>query len=262
MSNPTLIRPDTVEEALACLRDLPGTRLVAGGQWLVPALRRGETEATVLVSVDHLDSLKEIWRDGDTLVIGAGATHADIAGSALVWETFPALAALAGAIGDRQVRHRGTVGGALGSHDPLADYWGALLALDAAIETSGRTVSADGVWSPGAGKFPGAGEMILRVSVPIPKRAAYEKMPHPASGQALVGVFAAGTGETLRVACVGATRVPVRVRAAETAAGIGAGAIESGLSGLPLVSDVHASAAYRAALFDVLLRRAVARLSG
>lgn len=266
MTGLEFIRPQTVDEALACLRDLPGARLVAGGQWLVPALRRSEAKATFLVGLDHLDSLKAISREGDMLVIGAGATHADIAGSALVREAIPALAALAGAIGDRQVRHRGTIGGAIGSHDPLADYWGALLALDAAIETSGRTVSADGVWSPGAEGFPVPGEMILRVRLPIPKRAAYEKAAHPASGQALVSVFVAEMEKGWQSAAVGVNDRPVRIPLVEVSgAPAFAGEADTGggaTTASGRVLGVHASAAYRAALFDVLLRRAVARLSG
>ena len=195
--------------------------------------------------------------------IGAMTRHVDVAGSPVVQAAIPALAALAGGIGDPHVRNRGTIGGSLANNDPAADYPAAALALGATIVTNKRRIAADDYFT---GLFETAlepGELITQVSFPIPQKAAYVKFPNPASRYALVGVFVAKTAGGVRVAVTGAGENGVfRVKAFEDGA-------EREFLGLRarrrfafppagLNSDIHADADYRAHLIGVMARRAVA----
>src|ERR1700733_4655595 len=126
--------------------------------------------------------------------------HGEVATSAAVGEAIPALAALAGMIGDPAVRSRGTIGGSLAHNDPAAGYPAAALALGATIITNKRKIAADEFFT---GLFDTAleeGEIVTKVSFPIPGKAAYQKFRNPASRYALVGVFVAKKGSTVRVA--------------------------------------------------------------
>ena len=174
----------------------------------------------------------------------------------------PALAALAGGIGDPQVRARGTIGGSLANNDPAADYPGAALALGATIVTNKRRIAAADYFT---GLFETAlepGELITQVSFPIPQKAAYAKFRNPASRYALVGVFVAKTAGGARVAVTGSGENGVfRVPAFEAALDKNFSA--AALDGLTvpaqgLNSDIHADADYRAHLIGVMAKRAVA----
>jgi carbon-monoxide dehydrogenase medium subunit len=185
-----------------------------------------------------------------------------VANSPLVQQTIPALAALAGRIGDPAVRHRGTIGGSVANNDPNADYPAGCLGLGATIVTNKRRIKADDFFK---GLFETAlesDEIITKVMFPTPKKAAYVKFPNPASRYALVGVFVSKRGADIRVAVTGAGANGVfRVAAFEEALKkrFGAKSLE-GLS-VPadgMGSDIHGSAEYRAHLVGVLARRAVA----
>src|SRR5262249_3265717 len=176
--------------------------------------------------------------------------------------TFPALAALAGKIGDPAVRHRGTIGGSIANNDPNADYPAAALGLGATIITNKRRIGADEFFK---GLFETAlepDEIITKVQFPKVNKAAYVKFPNPASRYALVGVFVSKRGSEIRVAVTGAGGSGVfRVSAFEQALKnrFGVKSLE-GLS-VPadgMASDIHGSAEYRAHLIGVLARRAVA----
>src|SRR5262249_1014187 len=141
---------------------------------------------------------------GRSLVIGATARHADVASSAIVGEAIPALADLAGQIGDPAVRHKGTIGGSLANNDPTPDYPAAGLALAAPILTHKRRFKAEECFQ---GLFSTAlegDEIITKVMFPLPKKAAYVKFRNQASRYALVGVFVARRPSDVRVAVTGA----------------------------------------------------------
>jgi carbon-monoxide dehydrogenase medium subunit len=185
-----------------------------------------------------------------------------VATSPLVQQSIPALAGLAGRIGDPAVRHRGTIGGSVANNDPNADYPAGCLGLGATIVTNKRRIKADDFFK---GLFETAlesDEIITKVMFPIPKKAAYIKFPNPASRYALVGVFVSKRGSEVRVAVTGAGANGVfRVASFEEALKkrFGAKSLE-GLS-IPaegMGSDIHGSAEYRAHLVGVLARRAVA----
>jgi aerobic carbon-monoxide dehydrogenase medium subunit len=196
------------------------------------------------------------------LTIGAMTTHAAVAGSAEVRRAFPALASLAGQIGDNQVRNRGTIGGSLANNDPTACYPSAALATGATIKTNKREIVADDFFQ---GMFTTAlepGELILSVSFPIPEKAAYNKFRNPASRYAMVGVFVARTKGGARVAVTGAGQDGVfRHKAFEAA--LDKTWSPASLEGIVTPSeglngDIHASPEYRAHLVGVVARRAVA----
>lgn len=256
-------RPSALADAVK-IGAQPGadTRILAGGQSLLPAMKLRLSQPTDVIDLGGLGDLNGIRLEGDTLKIGAMTTHAAVGASADVQRVFPALAELAGNIGDRQVRNRGTIGGSLANDDPAACYPAAVLGSGATVHTDRRSIPADDFF---LGLFETAlepGEIITSVAFPIQQRAAYVRLRQKASHFALVAVFV-GTGPdgAARVAVTGAGQSGVfRVHAFEQA--LAARFEPSALDGLAvdpdgLMSDIHASADYRAHLIGVLAKRAV-----
>jgi aerobic carbon-monoxide dehydrogenase medium subunit len=254
------IRPDSVAAAVAARRKADDAKYLGGGQSLIPVMKLGLAEPTDLVSVANLKELKGIRVDGKDLVIGGAATHAEVSESAEVRKALPAIADLAGHIGDAQVRNRGTLGGSLAHDDPSADYPAAVLALGATIQTDRRAIPADQFFK---GMFETAlqpDELIVSVRFPVPEKAAYAKFPHPASRFALVGVFVAKGPAGTRAAVTGAGGGVFRSKEVEAA--LGKRFAPDALDGVQvpsagLTGDPFGSAEYRAHLVGVLARRAV-----
>jgi len=249
---------------LAAVRDIlradEEAKLLGGGQSLLPMMKLDLAFPSQLVSLSGIAELQGIRREGASLMIGASSTHAEVAAAAEVQRAIPALAALAGNIGDPQVRNRGTLGGSVAHADPAADYPAALVALGASVQTDRASHPADGFFQ---GLFECAlapDEIVTGVAFPIPERAAYAKFPHPASRFALVGVFVSKTGANVRVSVTGAAASVFRAPALEQALSQNFSA--SALDALQhdtanLRDDADASAEYRAHLITVLAKRAV-----
>lgn len=260
----TYHRAASIDDARARLAADADARLLAGGMTLLPTLKHRLASPSALIDISRLASLRAIARDGELLTIGAAVTHRGVADDDTVRATIPALADLASRIGDPQVRARGTLGGSLANNDPAADYPAAVLGLGARVRTDRRVIEADGFFT---GMFATAlqpDEIVTAVEFPVPRRAAYAKCPHPASGYAMTGVFVAVAADGgVRVAVTGAAAGVFRWREAEVAL---ASSTEPGvLAGLPLDEsamneDLHASAAYRANLVRVMTVRAVAAI--
>jgi carbon-monoxide dehydrogenase medium subunit len=252
-------RPQSVADAVTLLQGRDASKLLAGGQSLLPVLKLDLAQPSDLVSLTAIHALREI-RDGDPLVIGALATHDEVAHSPVVRRTIPGLAGLAGGIGDVQVRNRGTIGGSVAHADPSADYPAAVLALGATIETDRRQIAGDDFFTGFFSTALAPDEIITAVHFPVPERSAYAKFGSPASKYALVGVMVAKTTGGVRVAVTGAAGQAFRVPGLEAAlaADFSPGAITPG-SVVPddLRSDLEASAEYRAHLITVMARRAV-----
>jgi carbon-monoxide dehydrogenase medium subunit len=251
-------RPSSVDAAASLVKG--EAKLLAGGQSLVQAMKLRLASPSDIVDLGSIRDLAGIKSDGKTVTIGAMTRHAAVAGSADVQKAIPALAALAGTIGDRQVREMGTLGGSLANSDPAADYPAAVLGLGATIITNKGRHEADkffkGLYETALGK----GEIITGVSFPVPKRAAYMKFKNQASRFAIVGVFVADFGGAVRVAVTGAGPCVFRQVDMEKAlAGkfdpASVAGVKQKASGLN--SDLHASAEYRAHLVTVMARRAV-----
>jgi carbon-monoxide dehydrogenase medium subunit len=262
MYNFTYHRASGLRQAQNLLGKLEDPKLLAGGMTLLPTMKMRLASPANLIDLDRVEGLDGIEVKGRSLVIGALARHADVASSATVGEAIPALAELAGLIGDPAVRHRGTLGGSVANNDPNADYPAACLALAATIVTTKRKIPADEFFK---GLFETAlepDEIVTKVSFPIAKKAAYQKFRNPASRYALVGVFVAKRPSEIRVAVTGAGGSGVfRVTAFEEA--LKKRFSPKVLEGLlvpadGMSSDIHGSAEYRAHLIGVLARRAVA----
>jgi carbon-monoxide dehydrogenase medium subunit len=262
MYNFTYHRASGLRQAQNLLGKLEDPKLLAGGMTLLPTMKMRLASPANLIDLDRVEGLSGIEVKGRSLVIGALARHAEVASSAAVGEAIPALAELAGLIGDPAVRHRGTLGGSVANNDPNADYPAACLALAATIVTTKRKIPADEFFK---GLFETAlepDEIVTKVSFPIPKKAAYQKFRNPASRYALVGVFVAKRPSEIRVAVTGAGGSGVfRVTAFEEA--LKKRFSPKVLEGLTvpadgMSSDIHGSAEYRAHLIGVLARRAVA----
>ncbi len=252
-------RAKSVADAAAALAK-SGGKALAGGQSLVGAMKLRLANPGTVVDLGGIAELKGIKRDGDAIVIGAMTTHAEVAASAVVKQAIPALAAMAEGIGDRQVRNRGTLGGALANNDPAADYPAAVLGLGATVHTDKRKIAADDFFKGMYETALAADELITAVSFPIPKKAAYMKFPQPASRFALVGVLVAQTANGVRVAVTGAASHVHRATAIETALAKSFTADAAKAVKIPadhLNSDLHGSAEYRAHLVAVMAARAV-----
>jgi carbon-monoxide dehydrogenase medium subunit len=255
-------RPKTLAEAVAARKSAPEGKFLGGGQSLLPTLKLDMAAPTDLISLTGLAELKGITADGPGLVVGAGSTHAEVAASAVVRATIPALAELAAHIGDAQVRNRGTLGGALAHADPSADYPAAVVALKGVVRTDRRAIAADDFFKGGLFETAlAADEVVVGVRFEKPEKAAYAKFANPASKYAIVGVLVAKYADGVRVAVTGAGDSVFRLKAAEAA--LSKKFAPESLEGLVvssegLNSELGADAGYRAHLIGVMARRAVA----
>jgi carbon-monoxide dehydrogenase medium subunit len=262
----TFHRPSSVRQAANMLAKSEDAKLLAGGQTLIPTMKQRLASPASLIDLSLIEGLSGIELKGRSIVIGAMTRHAEVADSPVVQENLPALAELAGEIGDPHVRNMGTIGGSLANNDPNADYPAAALGLGATIVTNKRRIAADEFFTGMFETALAADEIITKVMFPLAKKAAYVKFANPASRYALVGVFVSKRGRDIRVAVTGAGANGVfRVTAFEEALQRRFG--PKSLDGLSvpasgLNSDIHGSAEYRAHLIGVLARRAVAAAAG
>ena len=252
--------PKSLADAAAALSKGGDVKLLAGGQSLIAAMKLRLSAPTDLIDLGGIKELSGIKVEGNNISIGAMTRHAEVARSKEVQAKIPALAGLAGGIGDRMVRNMGTIGGSLAHNDPVADYPAGVLGLNATIHTNKRKIAADDFFKGMFETALAAGEIIVSVSFPVPKRAAYIKFKNPASRYAIVGVLAAETSSGVRVAVTGAASSVFRVAVMEKA--LAAKWSPDSVAGITvpagnLNSDLHASAEYRAHLITVMARRAV-----
>ena len=258
--------PKTVRQAAGLLGKADDAKILAGGQTLLPTMKQRLASPANIIDISKVEGLSGIEQKGRNIVIGATARHVDVATSPIVQQAIPALAELAGGIGDAHVRNRGTIGGSIANNDPAADYPSAVLALNATIITNKRKIPADEFFQ---GMFTTAleeGEVIVKVSFPIPSKAAYEKFPNPASRYALVGVFVAKRGAEVRAAVTGAGSNGV-FRSVNVEAALNGRFNAKSLDGVSvsadgLNGDIHASSDYRAHLIPVIAKRAVTKALG
>lgn len=253
-------RPSTIADAARLAAS--GAKVLAGGQTLLASMKLRLSDPGTLADLGGIKDLAGIRKDGNDLVIGAMTRHADVAESDVVKSAIPALAEMAGHIGDKQVRAMGTLGGSVANNDPAACLPSAVLGLAATVQTTKRQIAADDFFR---GMFTTAleeGELIKAISFPIPKCAAYMKFKQPASRFALIGVFVAQTDAGVRVAVTGGGNGVFRHKGLEDALNHSFtpdAAAKVAIDAGELSSDIHASAAYRANLVSVMTQRAVAR---
>lgn len=262
----TYHRASSVDEAAGLLKKADDGKFVSGGMTLIPAMKQRLAAPSDLIDLRHIKDLKGVKVSGKSVTIGAATTHAEVAASGDLAKVCPAMCKLASHIGDPHVRHMGTIGGSVANNDPAADYPAALLALDATIVTNQREIAAADFFT---GLFETAlneDEIVTAVSFTAPDKCGYAKFPNPASRYAMTGVFVASTGGGVKAAVTGAGDDGV-FRSPEIESALSKSFNASALDGVSvpaesLMSDIHASADYRANLIVVMAKRAVAAANG
>lgn len=275
------LAPSTVDEAVRALAEAGAeARVLGGGQSLIPVLRLRLASPTVLVDLGRISELRGVRDEGDTLVVGAMTTHHGVLGDPLIAEHAALLAMATATVADPQIRHRGTLGGALVHADPAGDLLGPAVALDAVMVIAGpagrRTVPAAEFFLGLFTTVVGAGEILVEVRLPKMTGwgAQYEKFSRIAQSWSIVAVAAAvraerGSIAQARVVLTNMGRTPVRAHAVEQAligrpadAGTIGAAAEHAAEGTSPLSDGNAEADYREHLARVLTRRAVTVAAG
>ncbi|WP_054313224.1 xanthine dehydrogenase family protein subunit M [Mesorhizobium sp. 1M-11] len=262
-------RANSVADAVKLLKT-GDAKLLSGGMTLIPAMKTRLAAPSDLVDVSRIAALKGVKVSGKTVTIGAATTHYEVSTDAKLQKACPALAELASMIGDPAVRHRGTIGGSIANNDPAADYPAAMVALGATIVTNKREIAADKFFKGLFETVLKEGEIVTAVTFTAPAKAAYQKFRNPASRYAIVGVFVAkgkaNGKDDVRVAVTGAGDDGVfRAKTIEVALAKSfdpAAVAGAKVSADGLMTDIHASADYRANLIGVMAKRAVAAANG
>lgn len=266
MYETTYHRAASVADAVSLLKEAGDGKFLSGGMTLIPAMKTRLAAPSDLIDLRHIEGMDGIEIAGSAVTIGATTTHAKVAASEALRALCPAICHLAAHIGDPHVRNMGTIGGSIANNDPAADYPAALLALDATIVTDRRKIGAEDFFT---GLFETAledDEVVTAITFTAPAQCGYAKFPNPASRYAVAGVFVAKTGNDVRVAVTGAGEDGV-FRAGQIEEALGRSFDAAALDGVSvpadgLMSDIHATAEYRANLVAVLARRAVAAAQG
>jgi carbon-monoxide dehydrogenase medium subunit len=262
-------RPATVDEAVALLTQHgDDAKVLAGGHSLIPAMKLRLARPKVVVDIGRIANLSYIREAGANIAIGPLTTHNEIASSKLLQQKCPLLPETASHIGDMQVRNMGTIGGSLAHADPAADYPAAILALEAEIDVAGpkgkRTIRAGEFFVDLLTTALAPNELIVEIRVPVTaKTVAYVKTEQKASGFALAGVAVVISPSGVRVGVTGVAAKAYRASGVEqtlhgkTTADAIALAAARATDGVELLSDIHASADYRAQLAQVNTKRAL-----
>ena len=233
---------------------------LAGGMTSIPSMKLGMATYKDVIDLKKIKKLSGIKVSSKTVTIGATTKHAEVAASKDVQKAIPALAKLAGNIGDAQVRNRGTIGGSISNNDPSACYPSACMALNAVIHTNERKIEANKFFK---GMFETAlkkGEIVEAVEFQIPEKADYQKHPNPASRYAIVGVFVAKHKDEVNVAVTGAKSCVYidKDLSKKLSSDFSSSAIEGiELDDSEMNSDMHASAEYSANLVSLYAKKAV-----
>jgi carbon-monoxide dehydrogenase medium subunit len=258
-------RATSVEAGARLMSEAEDGKFLAGGMTLIPTMKQRLASPSDVIDLRRIEAMKGIVISGRTVRIGAATTHYDVSIDEELAKICPAIVSLAAHIGDPQVRNMGTIGGSIANNDPAADYPSSMLALDAMIITNERSIPASDFF---VGLFETAlepGEIITAVEFIAPDRAAYKKFPNPASLYAMAGVFVARSGDVIRVAVTGAGENGV-FRLIDAEAALASNFSSAALDSLivnpdGLLSDMHASADYRANLVKVMAKRAIAEIA-
>ena len=257
-------RPEHIKDALKLFADQGDAAYVSGGHTLLPTMKQGLARPSALVDLGRIPALRHIEANNGFISIGAITCHADVAASSVVRQNIPALAGLAGSIGDRHVRNRGTIGGSVANNDPAADYPAAVLGLGATVVTDRREIPADDFFVSLYETALEPGEIVTRVSFPVPVIAAYAKFRAAASRYSVAAVFISRGEKEVRVAVTGAGAIGV-FRAHELERALANDFRAEALAGLRidptgLLGDNNGTPEYRANLVLVMARRAMQNL--
>ncbi len=275
-------RPNTIADAVKLLAAHPDdAKLLAGGHSLIPAMKLRLAQPQLLIDIGHIKDLAYIREEGNKILVGAMTTHYELESSDTLKKHCPLLAECAATIGDVQVRNKGTIGGSLAHADPAADWPAAAIALRAEIVAVGskgeRTINVDNFFVDLLTTALEPGEIIREIRFEKPKSAtaqAYQKVPHPASGFAVIGIAvslnltADSVCESASIGVTGVTAKAYRATAVEAAlrgqkldAQTIANAAAHACDSIEANSDLYASADYRVQLAKIHTQRALQRAS-
>ena len=275
--------PATLDEAVALLAsDLDGAKVLAGGHSLIPAMKLRLAQPQLLVDIARIKSLAYIREEGDQILIGATTTHYQLESSELLQRICPLLPACAKSIGDVQVRNKGTIGGSVAHSDPAGDWPAAVLALDAEIVLVGtngeRIVKAEDFFVDLLTTDIQPTEILREIRIKKPAGRfgqAYQKVPHPASGFAVVGVavnLSLNDDGSCKSAAIGVTGVTVKAfRAKAVEAALAGSTLDDATiasaathvcDGINPSADLYASSEYRCHLAQVHTRRGIVAAKG
>lgn len=270
--------PTTIDEALTLLAANPDdAKILAGGHSLIPAMKLRLAQPAMLVDIGRIQDLSYIREEGNQILIGAMTTHYQLESSTLLQTLCPLLPECASHIGDVQVRNKGTIGGSIAHSDPAGDWPAAIIALGAAMIVVGkngeRAIKADDFFVDLLTTALGAGEILREIRIPKPTGRfgqAYQKVRHPASGFAVVGVAvnvqfgAQGSCESAAVGITGVASKAYRADAVQNALQgqslndqTIAAAASHATDGVDANSDLYASEEYRRHLAQVYTKRAI-----
>mgnify|MGYP001158581698 FL=1 len=259
------IQADSAEEAIQAIAEHGDeAKLVAGGHSLIPLMKFRLATPAYLVDINRLDDLKYVRDAGDHLAVGALTRHCDVEKNELVISNAGVLAQATHNVGDPQVRHRGTIGGAVAHGDPASDIPSALLALKATVVVRGpegeREIKIEDFFTGFLETDLNDDEMLTEVRVPKLPNAkwSFQKFNRRAQDWAIVGASIVCDDDHAGVGLVNMHSVPFRSEAVESALLSGASAAEAGdlaADGTEAPSDLNASKDYREHLARVLVRR-------
>jgi len=233
---------------------------LSGGQTLIPSMKLRLSSFSDVINVKNIKDLQGIKVSGKSVKIGAATKHAEVASSKDVQKAIPALAALAGGIGDMQVRNKGTLGGSIANNDPSACYPSACIALDATIHTNNRSIDAEKFFRGMFETCLKSTEVIESIEFSIPQKSSYQKLPNPASRYAIVGVYVAKHKTGINVGVTGAKSCVYNDKdlAGALTKNFSSSAIDSvKISSSGMNSDIHASSDYRANMVKAFAKKAV-----
>lgn len=274
-------RPSTVDEAVQALGAGEDVKVLAGGQSFIPVMRLRLAAPETVVDIGRIDELRGVREDGDVIVIGAMTTHDEVLHDALIGQHAALIAQATATVADRQVRHRGTFGGALAHADPAGDLPAVALALDAEMVIAGpngrRTVAAADFFVDYLTTALEDTELLVEIRVPKLTGewgSHYEKFNRVAQAWAIVGAAVAvrrdnGSIAEARIGLTNISTVPVRATGVESALNGGAAtldaiaaAAEHAADGTNPTEDLNAKADYRTHLAKVITKRAVGVAAG
>src|SRR6266850_5288210 len=274
---------NTLEEAVGLLaKDPDGSKVLAGGHSLIPAMKLRLAQPQLLIDIARIKSLAYIREEGNEIRIGATTTHYEIESSDLLKRICPLLPECATSVGDVQIRNKGTIGGSLAHSDPAGDWPAAAIALQADLVVVGsngeRVIKADDFFVDMLTTALKPGEILREIRIKRPEgrfAQAYQKVPHPASGFAVVGValnLQLGGDGSCQAASIGITGVATKAYRAQGVESALAGhslddqTIDAAAShvcdGVDANSDLYASNEYRCHLAKVHARRAIRKALG
>jgi aerobic carbon-monoxide dehydrogenase medium subunit len=261
-------RASSVDDAVAALKANEDAKVLAGGHSLIPLLRLRFARPAMLVDVGALDELRYVREDGDRIAIGALTRHSELAREAVLIEGCTMLADAAGQIGDPQVRHRGTIGGAIAHGDPVSDIPAVLVAVDADLVARGpdgeRTIPASAFFEGVYQTALAPDEMLTEIRVPAVEAGRYMKFVRRAQDWATVGAAVARVGGRTQIGLASMGATPLRAHGVEEALAAGASPADAAArtaEGTSPPSDVSGSSEYRAHLAQVLVRRGLESLA-